>query len=67
MKEKVYVLQHVYFYGEDKEHVEAKMLGVYSSEENVKLAIERYYQLEGFNEYSKECFVSDIFHIGDEE
>lgn len=61
-KEKVYVLQHIYEYGEDDEYVEEKMLGVYSSEEKASEAIERYIQLEGFKDYPRECFyISEYF------
>lgn len=61
--EKVYVLQHVYEYGEDNEYIEEKMLGVYSSEEKASEAIERYIQLEGFRDYPRECFYISKYSV----
>lgn len=62
-KAKVYVLQHIYEYGEDNEYMEDKMLGVYSSEEKASEAIERYMLLEGFRDYPRECFYISKYSI----
>ena len=53
----VYSLEHNYEKenGED----ETKSLGIYSSDQRAREAIERYYQLPGFNNYPIECF-----HVG---
>ena len=67
MKNKVYLLKHFYYYGKMEEHTEFKMLGLYSSKEKVNLAIERFYKLEGFNDYPKECFVTEAFYVGKNE
>ena len=50
----VYSLEHNYEKenGED----ETKSLGIYSSEQRAQEAIERYYQLTGFNKYPIDCF-----------
>ena len=52
----MYLLYHIYEYGDNKEHENIKMLGIYSSEERALDAVERYYKLDGFKEYPKECF-----------
>ena len=53
---KVYVLSHIYEYGENFEFEESKLLGVYSSKRRAKEAIERYFALDGFKKYPKSCF-----------
>ena len=67
MKEQVYVLTHFYYYGKEEEHTKFKMLGIYSSREKATLAIEKYYKLEGFKDYWKECFLIDRFTLGEDE
>lgn len=52
----VYVLYHVYEYGENDEFDECKKLGIYSTQEKAQEAIERYAVLEGFNKYPRSCF-----------
>lgn len=61
--EKVYILQHIYEYGEDNEYAEEKMLGIYSSEKKASEAIERYIQLEGFRDYPRECFCISKYSV----
>ena len=58
----LYILFHSYEINEDIE--EAKELGVYSSEENAKKAIEFYSKLPGFCDYPIECFVYDKYVVG---
>ena len=53
---KVYVLSHVYEYGENDEFDEIKELGIYSTKQKAEEAIERYYILSGFKRYPRSCF-----------
>ncbi len=64
--DKVYVLQHSYDYGENDEFTETKFIGVYSSENSARQAIERLYKMQGFNEYSKDCFYIDAYIIDED-
>lgn len=59
----IYLLYHLYEFGEDNENEESKILGIYSSEEKVYEAIERYYKLDGFNKYPKTCFMVDEYNV----
>lgn len=59
----MYLLYHVYEFGEDNENEECKILGIYSSESKAYEAIERYYKLEGFNKYPKTCFLIDKYNV----
>lgn len=59
----MYLLYHFYEYGENNEMEEYKILGIYSSENKAKEAIERYYNLEGFKKYPKECFEIEEYII----
>ncbi len=65
MIEYVYVLTHSYEYGKNLEYIESKMLGVYSSIESVKKAIEKYSILPGFKDYPAECFIIDKYKINE--
>lgn len=60
---KIYLLYHLYEYGENNENEENKILGIYSSEKEAFEAIERYYKLDGFKKYSKECFGVDEYIV----
>lgn len=60
---KMYLLYHEYEYGENNEHEDIKILGIYSSEQEASQAIERYYKLAGFKEYPKECFIIDDYNV----
>jgi hypothetical protein len=53
---KVYLLQHWYSYGEDNEHDEVKLIGIFSSREKAEDAVKRYINLPGFCDFSEECF-----------
>jgi len=53
----VFILEHVYEYGEDDEHEEIKTLGVYSNRQKAEEAINRYIILPGFTQYPRSCFV----------
>ena len=53
---KVYVLSHVYEYGENEEFDEIKDLGIYTTKQKAEEAIERYIVLDGFNKYPRSCF-----------
>lgn len=59
----VYVLQHVYYYGKNNKHREEKFLGVFSTKLKVKKAIMYYVRLQGFNEYSLDCFEVNKYKI----
>lgn len=60
---KMYLLYHMYEYGEGNEHEEIKFLGIYSSEQEASKAMERYYKLAGFKEYPKEFFIIDDYVV----
>lgn len=60
---KMYLLYHQYEYGENNENEEIKILGIYSSEQEAFKAIERYYKLDGFKKYSKDCFGIDEYNV----
>lgn len=60
---KMYLLYHQYEYGENNENEENKILGIYSSEQEAFKAIERYYRLDGFKKYSKDCFGIDEYNV----
>ena len=59
----MYLLYHLYEYGENNEKEECKILGIYSSEKTAYEAIERYYKLDGFKRYPKECFIVDKYKV----
>lgn len=59
----IYILYHLYEYGENNEHEDFKMLGVYSTEKKALEAMERYFKLDGFNQYSKDCFDVEEFKV----
>lgn len=60
---KIYLLYHLYEYGENDENEEIKTLGIYSSEKEAFEAIERYYKLDGFKKFPKECFGVDEYIV----
>ena len=60
---KMYLLYHKYEYGEENEHEEIKILGIYNLKQEASKAIERYYKLVGFREYPKECFIVDEYIV----
>lgn len=60
---KVYLLQHSYLYGENDEHEEIKILGIYDSKEKVQQAIIKYRELPGFRDFSDECFSIDEYQL----
>ena len=62
-QEKMYLLYHSYEYGEENEHEETKLLGIYSSKEHASEAADRYYQLSGFNQYPRDCFYVADFEV----
>lgn len=63
---KMYLLYHQYEYGENHENDEYKILGIYSSEQKALEAMERYYKLEGFKKYPKECFGVDEYNVDED-
>lgn len=65
LDKKVYLLYHIYEYGEDK-HEDIKFLGIYSSEQEASKAMERYYKLMGFKEYPKEFFIIDDYVVNED-
>jgi hypothetical protein len=56
----------LYHYGNNSEHEEGKMIGIYSSRELAEKTIERYMLLPGFREYSAECFNIDKVKLDEE-
>lgn len=56
MGKMVYLLQHLYYYGEDNKHEEVKMLGVYSTKLKAIKAMRKYLLLPGFKNYKASCF-----------
>ena len=59
----VYLLYHIYEYGDENEHEELKTLGIYSSEAKAKAAIQYYKDLSGFSKYPLSCFVIDSYRV----
>ena len=57
------VLVHTYEYDSIEE---TKILGVYSSKEKAKAAIDRYIKLDGFKDYPRECFYIMPFIIDED-
>ena len=54
---KVYVLWHVYEQSDDfGEQDEEKLIGIYSTEEKARDAIQSHKDLEGFKDLTLECF-----------
>ncbi len=63
--EKMYLLYHMYEYGEDEDE-EIKFLGIYGSKQEASKAMERYYKLAGFREYPKEFFIIDDYVVNED-
>ncbi len=61
MKEFVYLLRHTYEYGEEMEHEETKIIGIYSSREKAEEVIKRFVLLPGFKNYPEEYFVIEEY------
>lgn len=59
----VYILEHSYEVGEDREFDEVKMIGVYSSKEKAEKTIARYRMLSGFKDYPVSCFYISKYEI----
>lgn len=55
-EQKVLELNFLYEFGEQYEYNDFYKLGIYSSVDQIKSAIERYCKLEGFKNLSEECF-----------
>ena len=58
MEEKVYLLYHMYQRGDTYEDERWKLLGIYTGKKEYEEAIDRYYSLDGFNKYSRDCFIA---------
>lgn len=68
LNNKVYLLCHSYeCKNDEQESEEVKILGIYTSKEAAKLAVERYYKLDGFKNHPKECFAIDGFTLDKDE
>ncbi|MGO1980558.1 MAG: hypothetical protein ACTH3Z_06820, partial [Lactococcus cremoris] len=52
----LFALDFLYEFGEQYEYNDFYHLGVYSSVDQIKYAIERYRNLKGFKSLSEECF-----------
>ena len=61
----VYLLEHSYEYdiGDGETADEIKTLGIFTTEEEGKSAIEYYKTLEGFKDYPEDCFYLDRFEL----
>ena len=59
----IYLLQHTYFYGENKEYEETKIIGIYDSNIKAEKAKAKYSKLPGFKDFSKECFSIDKYQL----
>lgn len=60
---RVYLLQHTYFYGVNDEYEETKIIGVFDSKDKAQEAISKYSKLPGFKDFSNECFSIDEYQI----
>lgn len=58
-----YLLQHTYFYGNNNEHEETKILGIFDSSDKAQTAISQYNKLPGFKDFSDECFSIDEYQL----
>ena len=63
----VYLLQHTYFYGDNDEHEETKILGIFDSRDKAQAAITQYIELPGFKDFSDECFSIDEYQLNKTE
>ncbi len=63
----VYLLQHTYFYGDNNEHEETKILGIFDSSDKAQAAISQYNKLPGFRDFSDECFSIDKYQLNKTE
>ncbi len=59
----VYVLQHCYQLNEEDE---VKFIGVYSSHDSAKAAVERLKNAPGFKDHPVECFYIDEYRIDED-
>ena len=59
----VYLLTHSHECKDDPFADDFKILGAYTSADNAKEAIERYFKLEGFSRYPKDCFSVDKYKL----
>ena len=59
----VYLLYHIYEYGDENEYEEMKILGIYSSEANANAAIQYYKDLRGFSKYPLSCFIIESYRV----
>ena len=61
MSNEIFLLYHSYEYGKQNEHEAKKNLGIYSSLKSASEAVNRYKNLQGFNQFPKKCFIIDKF------
>ena len=60
---KVYLLQHMYAYGDELQHEEIKLIGVYSTQGKAEETVKIYQKLPGFKDHEAECFYIDEFEV----
>ena len=60
---KVYLLQHMYEYGDNLQHEEIKTIGIYSSRQKAEKVVDIYQDLPGFSTRGVECFYIDEYEI----
>jgi hypothetical protein len=53
----VYLLQHSYLIDQKKDIYETKIIGIYSSRQNAKNALETYRTISGFNQHPNDFFI----------
>lgn len=63
-----FLLRHMYNFWDSANNVqiEDKILGIYSTNELAKQAIERYHKLPGFCDYPKSCFIIEKRKINED-
>lgn len=59
----VYLLQHTYFYGDNDEYEETKIIGIFDSKDKAEKAMKKYSELPGFRDFSDECFSIDEYQL----
>ena len=57
MSNEIFLLYHSYEYGKQNEHEATKNLGIYSSLQSASEAVNRYKNLQGFNQFPKKCYI----------
>lgn len=59
----VYLLQHTYFYGNNDEYEETKIIGIFDSKDKAQDKIKEYIKLPGFKDFAEDCFTIDEYQL----